>query len=60
LQANAEALVRHFHLNPASRYPRIFLHATDALTNMRLWPFAAGATAYAAVRFIEASGYGEA
>jgi uncharacterized membrane protein (DUF2068 family) len=56
LQAHAEALVRHFHLNPASRYPRIFLHAADALTNVRLWLLAAGAAAYALLRFLIAYG----
>ena len=56
LQANAEMLVRHFHLNPASRNPRIFLHATDAITDVRLWLFAAGAAAYASMHFVEAYG----
>ena len=56
LQANAEELVRHLHLNPASRYPRIFLHAADALTDVRLWLLAAGAAAYAGMRFLEAYG----
>lgn len=56
LQANAEALVQHFHLNPASRYPRIFLRAADALTDVRLWLLAAGAAAYAGMRSVEAYG----
>ena len=56
LQANAEALVRHLHLNPASRYPGIFLRAADALTDVRLWLLAAGAAAYAGMRFLEAYG----
>jgi len=56
LQENAEAMVRHFHLNPASRYPRIFVHAASALTDVRLWFLAAGAAAEAGLRFVEAYG----
>ena len=56
LQATAEALVKHFHLNPAHHYPRIFVQAASGLTDARLWFFAAGATAYAALRFAEAYG----
>ena len=56
LQAVAERLVERSHLNPASRYPRIFIHAASTLTDARLWLLAAGAGGYAAVRFAE--GYG--
>jgi uncharacterized membrane protein (DUF2068 family) len=56
LQARAEEVVAHFHLNPASRYPRIFLDAADALTDARLWALAGLALAYAAVRLAEAWG----
>jgi len=56
LQAIAEEVVSHFHLNPASRYPRIFLDAAQSLTDARLWTFAALAFAYAAVRLAEAWG----
>ncbi len=56
LQALAEEVVSHFHLNPASRYPRIFLDAADSLTDARLWALAALALAYAAVRLAEAWG----
>ena len=56
VQAFAEQLVRRSHLNPASRYPRIFLQAAAAATDARLWAIAAGAGAYAIVRFIEAYG----
>jgi uncharacterized membrane protein (DUF2068 family) len=52
----AEQLVRHFHLNPASRYPRIFLDLSDHVTDVQLWLLALFALAYAAVRFIEAYG----
>jgi uncharacterized membrane protein (DUF2068 family) len=55
-QVIAEEIVRHFHLNPASRYPRIFLDALASLSSTRLWLFAAGASLYSSVRFIEAYG----
>ncbi len=55
-QAVAERLVRMMHLNPAARYPRIFLDAAQHVTNARLWVMALAATAYATVRFVEAWG----
>ena len=33
LQAIAERLVRFSHLNPASKYPRIFVAAADRVTD---------------------------
>lgn len=56
VQAFAERLVEHAHLNPASRYPRIFLDFADKVTDSRLMLFAAGAGLYALVRFVEAYG----
>jgi uncharacterized membrane protein (DUF2068 family) len=56
VQAAAEELVAHFHLNPASRYPRIFIDAARSLTDARLWLLAAAAAGYAAMRFVEAYG----
>ena len=56
LQAGAEALIEHFHLNPARRYPRIFLHAASALNDMQLWLLAAGAAGYGTLRLVEAYG----
>ncbi len=52
----AERLVTHAHLNPASHYPRIFLHLANRLADARLSIIAAGAAAYAGVRFVEAYG----
>ena len=52
----AERLVHQFHLNPASRYPRIFLHLAEDATPPHVYALAAAALAYAAVRFVE--GYG--
>lgn len=56
LQAAAERLVRHSHLNPARRYPRIFIEAASHMNDSRLRALAALAFFYAAVRFIEAYG----
>jgi uncharacterized membrane protein (DUF2068 family) len=56
VQSFAEQLVTHSHLNPAARYPRIFIDAVSRLSDSRLMRLAAGATAYAAVRFAEAYG----
>jgi uncharacterized membrane protein (DUF2068 family) len=52
----AAMLIAHTHLNPASRYPRIFLDAASHLQDSRLLLLAAGAAVYALVRFIEAYG----
>jgi uncharacterized membrane protein (DUF2068 family) len=49
-------LVEHTHLNPAARYPGIFIEAANHLQNARLVLIAAGAALYASVRFIEAYG----
>jgi len=45
----------HLHLNPASKYPAILLHAAT-LQEARVTWIALGALAYAAVRLIEAYG----
>ena len=52
----AARLVEHAHLNPASRYPHIFLDAVSHLQQTRLLWLAAGAGAYATARLIEAYG----
>jgi uncharacterized membrane protein (DUF2068 family) len=56
LQAVAERLVRHSHLNPAHHYPRIFIEAASHTNDSRLRSLAALAFLYAAVRLIEAYG----
>ena len=56
LQATAERLVRHSHLNPASHYPRIFIEAASHMNDSRLRSLAALASLYAAVRFVQAYG----
>lgn len=56
VQAEAERLISHAHLNPAARYPRIFLDLASKLTDTHLMLIAAGAALYALIRFIEAWG----
>jgi len=56
LQRLAEDLVRHFHLNPARHFPRIFIHLGANLTDRRLWLMAAAAALYASMRLVEAYG----
>ena len=55
-QAFAEDIVRQFHLNPASRYPRIFVDVIASLSSVRLWLLAVGASFYSTLRFVEAYG----
>jgi uncharacterized membrane protein (DUF2068 family) len=56
VQQLAERLVLHTHLNPAARYPRIFIELAGNLTDRRLLLIAGGAALYSAVRFVEAYG----
>lgn len=49
-------LVQHAHLNPAAKYPSIFIKAATHLQNTRLTLLALGAATYALLRFIEAYG----
>jgi uncharacterized membrane protein (DUF2068 family) len=56
VQAAAENLVRHLHLNPASHYPRVFIDASIWLDDAHLRMLALGALVYAAVRCAEAYG----
>ena len=56
LNAAAVSLVAHAHLNPASKYPGIFLAAARQIDDPRLLQLAAGAAAYSVLRFVEAYG----
>lgn len=56
VQAVAERVVAHLHLNPANRYPRIFLHVASEASPGRLRLLALGAFTYSVVRFVEAGG----
>ena len=55
-QQIAEEVVGHLHLDPANRYPRIFIDAVAGLTEPRVKLLALGAAAYAVARFVEAYG----
>jgi len=55
-QSAAEELVYTLHLNPAKRYPHIFLEAAERYSDVRLWLLAAAAFGYAALRLAEAYG----
>ena len=55
-QAIAERLLMHLHLNPASRYPHIFLQIATGASPGRLRLWALGAALYAILRFVEAVG----
>ena len=56
VQAAAERLVRHLHLNPASHYPKVFIDRSVWFDDSRLRLLAIGALVYAVVRFVEAFG----
>lgn len=56
LEPLAAQLLSHLHLDPASRYPRIFADAAAAMTDGRLRLLAVGAAGYALLRFVEAYG----
>jgi uncharacterized membrane protein (DUF2068 family) len=44
------------HLNPAQKYPKIFIDLADNITDSKLWFIAGLALIYSAFRFVE--GYG--
>ena len=56
LHAFAARFIEHMHLNPASKYPTIFLDAVDRAQDTGLKWLALGAAAYATLRLIEAYG----
>ncbi|NVK72674.1 MAG: DUF2127 domain-containing protein [Oceanospirillaceae bacterium] len=56
LQKIAESIVSHAHLNPASHYPSVFIHAASSITDSNMTLIALGALAYSLVRFVEAYG----
>lgn len=52
----AMRLVEHFHLNPASHYPRVFLDLAERINDTKLWGMAMAAAMYFVVRMVEAVG----
>ncbi|AQV97565.1 DUF2127 domain-containing protein [Cupriavidus necator] len=55
-QALAEAIIQRLHVNPASRYPTIFLSLLQHPGNGRLWAIGGSAAVYVLMRFAEAYG----
>lgn len=55
-QQVAEHIVRHFHLNPARHYPRIFIDVAGNINDSQLWLMAGFSLTYASIRLIEAYG----
>jgi uncharacterized membrane protein (DUF2068 family) len=56
VQQAAEDLVDRLHLDPAKKFPRIFLDLAANASDGQLWGLAALAMTYAALRFAEAYG----
>lgn len=56
VQHVAEHIIRHFHLNPARHYPRIFIQLAGKMSDHRLWMLALAAFAYSGIRLAEAYG----
>jgi len=54
--AVAAEVVARLHLNPAQRYPKVFINLSENITNGRLWFIAGMAVVYAAFRLVEAWG----
>jgi uncharacterized membrane protein (DUF2068 family) len=55
-QALAESIIMRLHINPASRYPTIFLALLNHPSDARLWAIGSSAAVYALMRFAEAYG----
>jgi|ERR1039457_349271 uncharacterized membrane protein (DUF2068 family) len=56
LNQTASDLIRHLHMNPARKYPQIFLDLAGKVTDTNLWAMAFAAIIYSVVRFTEAVG----
>ncbi|APV52016.1 hypothetical protein BWI17_21500 [Betaproteobacteria bacterium GR16-43] len=56
VHALAVRFIAHTHLNPAAKYPQIFLDAASNIQDPKLILLAVGAAAYSAVRLAEAYG----
>jgi uncharacterized membrane protein (DUF2068 family) len=56
VHAIAAQLIERLHLDPANKYPRIFIDAAERVTDARLWLLAWLAMTYAMLRAVEAYG----
>jgi uncharacterized membrane protein (DUF2068 family) len=56
LEAQAEEIVRFFHMDPARQIPRVFIETAAHLENPHLWLLSLAAFGYTAVKGVEAFG----
>lgn len=56
MDATANYLIQHLHLNPAHKYPRIFIDFASHITDSELWFLALLALFDAVIRAVEAVG----
>jgi uncharacterized membrane protein (DUF2068 family) len=56
LNQTASEIIRHLHMNPAKKYPQVFLDLAGKITDANLWAMAFAAIMYSGVRFAEAVG----
>ncbi len=56
LHVLSSKIVMHLHLNPARKYPHIFIDLMSSLNDQRLWFMAGMAVLYSTIRFVEAYG----
>ena len=56
LHALSGDIVAHLHLNPAKKYPHIFIDLFSSLNDQRLWLMAGMALLYSTIRLVEAYG----
>lgn len=56
LHALSAEIVAQLHLNPARKFPRIFIDLMSSLNDTRLWSLAGLALLYSTIRMVEAYG----
>lgn len=56
LHALSGEIVAHLHLDPARKYPHIFITLFSSLNDQKLWFMAGMALLYSTLRFVEAYG----
>jgi len=56
VRSAAAQLLQHLHVDPVARLPRLLMRLADQVTDATLMMIAAGAAAYAMLRFAEAYG----
>lgn len=56
LHALSGDIVAHLHMNPARKYPHIFIDLMSSLNDRRLWLMSGMALLYSTIRFAEAYG----